>query len=44
MGQTPYITNFRDLDGYEGPIDCVSTYAFYVHKYWSLRQRWRRWR
>jgi hypothetical protein len=34
-----YVT---DLKGYEGPIDRVSPYHFYMHAYWNLRSAWRR--
>ena len=34
-----YVT---ELKGYDGPIDAVSPYHFYQHKYWGLRGAWRR--
>jgi len=38
MSISGYVT---DLDGYEGPIDAVVPYHFYMHMYWSLRAKWR---
>jgi len=39
MSKVKYVT---DLDGYEGPIELVSPYHYYMHTYWTLRDRWRR--
>ncbi|HIC92926.1 MAG TPA: hypothetical protein EYP09_01565, partial [Anaerolineae bacterium] len=39
MGKVRYIT---DLEGYKGPIELVSPYHYYMHTYWTLRDRWRR--
>jgi len=33
-----YVTK---LNGYEGPVDRISPYHFYMHTYWNLRKRWR---
>jgi hypothetical protein len=36
---TGYVTDLRE---YEGPVDRISNYHFYMHKYWTLRGQWRR--
>ncbi|MFW6158842.1 MAG: hypothetical protein ACOC8E_05735, partial [Planctomycetota bacterium] len=37
--EDPYVT---DLDDYEGPVERISPYHFYMHRYWNLRGKWRK--
>jgi hypothetical protein len=40
MAETPgYVTDLKD---YQGPLDRVSPYHYYMYTYWNLRGRWRR--
>ena len=37
-GMAEYVTQ---LKGYEGPVDPISPYHFYMYQYWNLRKTWR---